>query len=156
MAASDGTEPNIQLADYISKGFESTYASGKMTAQAVPSTRHSSGTNDVAHTTMPTRITTETETENQNLVNVGGMYVRILRKVERSMPHRFMIFGTSLKKLERSTSFFVAPHVILYENKCARIAWLKGMLSPPKKKKLMLKSVRVLMETDGNLQERYP
>lgn len=31
----------------------------------------------------------------------------------RMPTHRFIIFGTSLKKLERSTSFFVAPHVIL-------------------------------------------
>ena len=61
------------------------------------------------------------------------------------LPHRFIILGTSLKKLVRSTSFLVAPHVILYENKCARIAWLKGMLNPPKKKKLILDSVQVLI-----------
>ena len=68
-----------------------------------------------------------------------------------------MIFGTSLKKLERSTSFLVALHVILYENKCARIAWLKGMLSPPKKKKLVLDSVQVLIVIEGDgSQERYP
>jgi len=68
-----------------------------------------------------------------------------------------MILGTSLKKLERSTSFLVALHVILYENKCARIAWLKGMLSPPKKKKLIFNSVQVLtvIDDDGS-QERYP
>ncbi len=61
------------------------------------------------------------------------------------LPHRFIILGTSLKKLERSTSFLVALHVILYENKCARIVWLKGMLSPPKKKKLIFKSIQVLI-----------
>ena len=49
---------------------------------------------------------------------------------------RFAIFGISLKKLDRSTSFFVAPQVMLYENRCARIAWLRGIDRPPKKKKL--------------------
>lgn len=75
----------------------------------------------------------------------------------QKVPHRFIILGTSLKKLERSTSFLVALHVILYENKCARIAWLKGMLSPPKKKKLIFESVRILIliDDDGS-QERYP
>ena len=53
-----------------------------------------------------------------------------------SRTHRFMIFGTSLKKFERSTSFFVAPHEMSYENRCASIAWLSGIASPPKKKKL--------------------
>lgn len=153
------TELNqIGLAENISKSSESTYASGKMIAQAEPSTRHPSGTNDVAHTTMQLRITTERRTGNQNLVCGGDMYMRILgaKKKPKKLPHRLMIFGTSLKKLERSTSFLVALHVILYENKCARIAWLKGMLSPPKKKKLILNSVQVLMVIDGGSQERYP
>ena len=44
-----------------------TYASGKMTAQAEPSTCHSSGTNGVAQTTMPPIMSTETRTENQKL-----------------------------------------------------------------------------------------
>ena len=35
---------------------------------------------------------------------------------------RLKIFGTSLKKFDRSTSFFVAPQVMLYENVWARIA----------------------------------
>lgn len=75
----------------------------------------------------------------------------------KKLPHRFIILGTSLKKLERSTSFLVALHVILYENKCARIVWLKGMLSPPKKKKLIFNSIQVLIviDDDGS-QEWYP
>jgi hypothetical protein len=68
----------IVLAAYISKKFESTYASGKMIAQSEPSTRHPSGTNDVAHTTMQPRITTERRTENQNLVYSGDMYIRTM------------------------------------------------------------------------------
>jgi hypothetical protein len=46
------------------------------------------------------------------------------------------IFGTSLKKFDLSTSFFVAVHVILYEKRWARIACESGIGSPPKKKKL--------------------
>jgi hypothetical protein len=66
----------IGLAARISERFESTYASGKMIAQAEPSTCHPSGTNDVAHTTMQPRIATERRTENQNLVYGGDMYMR--------------------------------------------------------------------------------
>ena len=51
---------------------------------------------------------------------------------------RFKILGTSLKKLDRSTSFFVAAQVMLYEKRCARMAWLRWMLRPPKKKKLWM------------------
>lgn len=36
---------------------------------------------------------------------------------------RLRIFGTSIQKLERSTSFLVAPQVMLYEKRWARIAW---------------------------------
>lgn len=35
---------------------------------------------------------------------------------------RFKILGTSSQKLERSTSFLVAPHWMLYEKRCARRA----------------------------------
>jgi hypothetical protein len=49
---------------------------------------------------------------------------------------RTRIFGTSKKKFDRSTSFFVAPHVMLYENKCARIDLLRWIERPPKKMKL--------------------
>lgn len=50
--------------------------------------------------------------------------------------HRLKIFGISSKKFERSTSFLVAPHVMLYENMCARMDCVRGMERPPKKKKL--------------------
>lgn len=43
------------------------------------------------------------------------------RYAQRST-YRFTILGISLKKLERSTSFTVADHWILYENKWAKIA----------------------------------
>lgn len=46
------------------------------------------------------------------------------------------IFGTSIQKLDASTSFLVAPQVMLYEKTWARRAWEMWMLSPPKKKKL--------------------
>jgi len=49
----------------------------------------------------------------------------------------FNILGTSLKKLDRSTSFFVAVQVISYENKCANMASESGIPRPPKKKKLV-------------------
>ena len=41
-----------------------------------------------------------------------------------------------MKKLERSTSFLVAPQVMLYENVWARMAVDTGIERPPKKKKL--------------------
>jgi hypothetical protein len=41
-----------------------------------------------------------------------------------------------LKKFERSTSFTVADHWILYENRWAKIACVTGIERPPKKKKL--------------------
>ena len=86
-----------------------------MTAQAEPSTRHPTGTSDVLATTMPARRTQERRDENQK---------------------RLKILGISLKKLDRSTSFFVAPQVMLYEKQWARMAWETGIESPPKKKKL--------------------
>ena len=90
-------------------------ASGKMTAHAEPSMRHSSGTMGVLRMTMAATRIQEQSHENQK---------------------RLKILGTSLKKLDRSTSFFVAPHVMLYEKQCAKIAWDTGMERPPKKKKL--------------------
>ena len=36
---------------------------------------------------------------------------------------RLRIFGTSIQKFERSTSFLVAPQVMLYEKRWARMAW---------------------------------
>ena len=153
------TTLNQILAAHIPKRFESTYATGKMTAQPEPSTRHPSGTNGVAHIIMPPMIAIERRTENQNLVCGRDMYMRTTAcEKAKKLPHRFIILGTSLKKLERSTSFLVALHVILYENKCARIAWLNGMLSPPKKKKLILNfspSSHIVIDDDGS-QKGYP
>ena len=78
-----------------------TTARGKMTAQPEPSIRHASWTRGVLRMTMPNTRAHETSQENQK---------------------RLKIFGTSLKKFERSTSFFVAPQVMLYEKRWARSA----------------------------------
>lgn len=86
-----------------------------MTAQPSEPMRHSTGMSGVETTTMPAMMTNDVNSGNQN---------------------RFAILGISLKKLDRSTSLIVAPQLMLYENKCARIAWLRGIESPPKKKKL--------------------
>ena len=90
-------------------------ASGKMTAHADPSIRHWIGTSGVLRMTIAATRTHEKSHGNQK---------------------RLKILGTSLKKLDRSTSFLVAPHVMLYENRCARIACETGIDRPPKKKKL--------------------
>ena len=92
-----------------------TTASGKMTAHAEPSTRQAMGTIGVLRTTIAKMTTHETSHENQK---------------------RLKILGISLKKFDRSTSFLVAPHVMLYEKQWARIACETGIESPPKKKKL--------------------
>ena len=81
-----------------------TYASGKMTAQSHPKMRHPIGTADVVR-----MITTK----------------NIMKDNKRDIQKRFKILGTSCQKLERSTSFFVAPQVMLYENRWARSAWDK-------------------------------
>ena len=73
------------------------------------------GTNGSEHTMMPPMRTMETVSGNQK---------------------RFRIFGISLKKFERSTSFFVAPQVMLYEKRWASNATERWMLRPLKKKKL--------------------
>ena len=56
--------------------------------------------------------------------------------------NRRRILGTSSQKLERSTSFFVAPQVMLYEMRWAISAWERWILRPPKKKKLSRRCVR--------------
>jgi hypothetical protein len=93
----------------------STLASGKMTAHPAPGTRHSYGMSGVAHTIMPAMS-------------------RVARMSDTRK--RFRIAGISFQKFERSTSFFVAAHVMLYENRCASTACEIGIESPPKKKKL--------------------
>jgi hypothetical protein len=84
-----------------------------MTAQAEPSIFHARGMKGRAKTIIITIVRKEIKIDNQN---------------------RLKIFGTSLKKLENSTSFFVAAHVMLYENRWASTAPVKCRLSPPKKK----------------------
>ncbi len=81
-----------------------TSASGKMTAQASGGIRYASGIREVER--MP--IITST------------MKLRV-----RASQNRLRILGTSLKKLDFSTSFFVAPHVMLYEKRWASRAWDK-------------------------------
>lgn len=69
-----------------------TYARGKMTAQPLEGMRHWIGTRDVDTIAMPASMANEMSIENQK---------------------RLAIFGISLKKFDRSTSFFVAPQVML-------------------------------------------
>jgi hypothetical protein len=92
-----------------------TYDNGTTTAHPAPSTLHSTGTNRIEHTTIPTTTRNEQPIGNQN---------------------RLAIFGISLKKFDRSTSLTVADQVMLYEKRCARSACEMGMERPPKKKKL--------------------
>lgn len=92
-----------------------THTRGNMTAQPSPVICHSIGRSGVETMMTPIMMTVDMHSGNQNL---------------------FAIFGISLKKFDRSTSLFVAPHEMLYENRCARIAWLSGIERPPKKKKL--------------------
>ena len=61
-----------------------------------------------------------------------------MKQIVHGTQKRLRIFGISSKKFDRSTSFFVVPHVMLYENKCASSAWERWMLKPPKKKKLRM------------------
>ena len=90
-------------------------ARGKMTAHPDPSMRHSSGTRLVLSTIMPAMR---------------------MNEIRSAAQKRLRIFGTSLKKLERSTSFFVADQVMLYEKRWAKMAMARWMERPPKKKKL--------------------
>ena len=86
-----------------------------MTAHPEPSMRHARGTSGVLRMIIANTMTHDTSQENQK---------------------RLKIFATSLQKFDLSTSFFVAPQVMLYENVCARMACDTGMERPPKKKKL--------------------
>lgn len=94
---------------------EKTYASGTMTAQSQLNMRHPMGMRSVVRMIMAMAAAKEMASE---------------------MRKRSKIFGTSCQKFERSTSFLVAPQVMLYEKRWARSACDSGMLSPPKKKKL--------------------
>ena len=101
-----------------------------------------------------------------------------IARIERNKAsrNRLKILGTSIQKLDLSTSygscnksiqpflkevflnnnnnnnnntFFVAPQVMLYENKCARIAVVKCILKPPKKNQLV-KKLKFLAHTFSN------
>ena len=74
---------------------------GKITAHDVPRICHPRGMRSVDSTIIATQTTTDVTSASQN---------------------RLRIFGTSSQKFDFSTSFFVAPHVMLYENRCAKMA----------------------------------
>lgn len=156
MAPCNNAEWKVKVDCQISEAFYDgiTYARGKMTAQPEPSTRHSAGTREVLATIIPAIMMTDTTRGNQNLIQ-RWISVGTLKVKEANL---LKILGTSLKKLDRSTSFLVACHDMLYENRCARIAWLMGMPRPPKKKKLSCTMSKVGRErTWGNCsQERNP
>src|SRR6266851_4386655 len=81
-----------------------TIASGKMTAQSTPGICHPRGTRLVVRT----------------------IIIASMKKMMRNARQkRRKIRGSSMKKLDRSTSFLVAPHVMLNEKRCARRAWDK-------------------------------
>jgi len=92
-----------------------TTASGKMTAQETPGICHPRGRRLLAKTAIIPNMRKPATNASQN---------------------RRRIRGTSMKKFDRSTSFFVAPHWILYEKRCASRAWDRWIDRPPKKKKL--------------------
>ena len=92
-----------------------TRASGKMTAHAFPGIRHSKG---------------------MRLLERRIIITIVKPLIMSATRNRFRIRGTSMKKFDFSTSFFVAPHVMLYENRCASSAMDKWSEMPPKKKKL--------------------
>jgi hypothetical protein len=90
-----------------------------MIAQAEPSTRHPSGTNDVAHTTMQPRITTERRTENQNLGYGGDMYMRPLSAKKPKVATPLHDFWDFLKEIG-AFDFFLGrtPCHIVREQVC--------------------------------------
>src|SRR6266404_5002182 len=92
-----------------------TRTSGKMTAQEDVGICHPKGRKPLAKTTIIANMRKPIRSASQN---------------------RRRIRGTSMKKFDRSTSFFVAPHVMLYEKRCASSASDKWIDKPPKKKKL--------------------
>ena len=66
-------------------------------------------------------------------------------EITRESQKRLRILGTSIQKLDRSTSFLVAPQVILNEKRWASIACEIWMDNPPKKTKLKCnKSISII------------
>lgn len=92
-----------------------THTSGRITDQSTLSTLQSTGIRFVVRMATPMRAPKERTKASQK---------------------RLRIRGTSMKKLDRSTSFFVAPQVMLYEKRWASKATERCMDIPPKKKKL--------------------
>lgn len=133
---SDGNEPMARL---NKTKCNDTYIRGKIRDQELLSILHSEGTNFVEK---PMTVITH----------------RI--EITSDSQKRLRIFGTSIQKLDRSTSFFVAPQMILYEKRWARIACEMWIDNPPKKTKLNeTVSVPILRATNDsgqNVQERNP
>jgi hypothetical protein len=71
---------------------KATHTRGNDTAQSDPGICHSGGINGVEKIAIATSTKKHSTNASQN---------------------RFSILGTSMKKLDRSTSFLVAPHVML-------------------------------------------
>ena len=88
---------------------------GTITLQTVTGILHSEGTNGSMSTIIPAAT---------------------VKEQMRATRNRDRILGTSRKKFDRSTSFLVAPHWMLYDTMCARIALLRWIERPPKKMKL--------------------
>ena len=76
----------------MENGRRKTHASGTITAQSQPNIRQPMGMASVVRTTMTAQQA---------------------RLMTRASQKRFRILGTSSQKFERSTSFLVAPHVML-------------------------------------------
>jgi hypothetical protein len=94
-----------------------TTGSGKITAQSTPGIYHwhHGDTKSVENTTIITNM--------RKLMMSASQKRRTVR-------------GTSMKRLDRSTFFFVAPHVTLYKKRYARSAWDRKIDKPPKQRTL--------------------
>lgn len=116
VAAGDDAEGQHEHSVGLQMGCDAdTHASGKIAAQSHPGICQPEGMTPRERTTIAAHRRRQSE-------NAG--------------PKRARMRGTSCQKLERSTSFLVAPQVMLYENRCARSAAERWMGRPPKKKKL--------------------
>ena len=93
--ARHGSDAHISTYSHSSK-LDRAYKSGKRTDHPYVSMRHPNGTRGVAKIAIPAIVTKHNKKATQN---------------------RFKILGTSMKKLDRSTSFFVALQLILNENR---------------------------------------
>ena len=83
-------------------GTGNTYMAGRITDQELFSILHSGGTSLVERTTTVKTHKIEITSESQK---------------------RLRTLGTSIQKLERSTSFLVVSQVMLHEKRWASIAW---------------------------------